>query len=65
MSIRLKNFNAYTILSLLVLISGIGFYIIWGLRYGVWADIGVYALTIVLVLSGTIGTLITLADKDV
>jgi len=64
MSIRLKNFNAYTILSLLVSFAGIGFYVVWGLRYGVWADIGVYALTIVLVLSGTIGTLITLADKE-
>ena len=64
MSIRLKNFNAYTVLSLLVLIVGIGSYVAWGLTYGVWIDIGVYALTIVFVLSGIFGTLISLADKE-
>jgi len=46
------------ILSLISLVAGIVFYIGWGTTYGVWADIGVYSLTIVLVLSGVFGLLL-------
>jgi uncharacterized protein (DUF983 family) len=61
---KLKNFNTFSVLSLLFIVAGIGFYVAWGLKYSVWVDIGVYALTIVLVLSGVIGLLITLSDKE-
>lgn len=56
----LKNINAYTIIALIVLIAGLLLYITWGLRYNVWVDIGIYSITIVLVLGGLFGTILSL-----
>jgi hypothetical protein len=61
MELSIKNLNAYTIAALIVLIGGILFYISWGLRYNVWADVGIYSITIVLVLGGLLGTLLSLS----
>ena len=61
--INIKKFNVFTLLSLLALIAGLGFYIYWGIRYGIWYDIGIYSLTIVLVLPGIIGTILSLLEK--
>ena len=58
---HLKNFNIYSILALLMIIGGIVFYIIWGMRYNVWADIGIYSITSVLVLAGIIGLILSLS----
>ena len=63
LKISLKNFNLYTILSLLFLLAGLILWISWGLRYGVWVDIGIYSITIVFVLSGLIGLIISLLEK--
>ena len=60
MELSIKNFNAYTIAALIVLIGGLLFYISWGLRYGVWADVGIYSITIILVISGLLGTILSL-----
>jgi len=59
----MKNINAYTIFALIVLIAGVLFYISWGLRYGVWVDIGIYSITIVLVLGGLLGAILSLSMK--
>jgi hypothetical protein len=56
----LKNINAYTIIALIVLIAGLLLYITWGLRYNVWVDIGIYSITIVLVLGGLLGAILSL-----
>jgi hypothetical protein len=56
----LKNINAYTIVALIVLLAGLVLYISWGLRYNVWADIGIYSITIVLVLGGLLGAILSL-----
>jgi hypothetical protein len=64
MKMNIKNANIYTVLSVLLLIAGIGFYLYWGVRYGVWADIGVYSLTILLVLAGLFGLILSLLDKS-
>ena len=61
---NIKNYNYKTILSLLSLIAGILFYIYWGVTYGVWADIGIYSITIVLVLGGIFGTLLSLMENE-
>jgi hypothetical protein len=61
MKISMKNINAYTIVALIVLIAGLILYITWGLRYGVWADIGIYSITIVLVLGGLLGAILSLS----
>lgn len=58
-----KNLNLKTIFSLLLLIVGIIFYISWGITYGVWADIGIYSITIVLVLAGIFGTILSLLEN--
>jgi hypothetical protein len=57
---NIKNINAYTIVALIVLIAGLLLYITWGLRYNVWADVGIYSITIVLVLSCILGTILSL-----
>jgi len=56
----LKNINAYTIVSLIILIAGLLLYVTWGLRYNVWADVGIYSITIVLVLGGLLGAILSL-----
>ena len=61
--INFKNFNMYTILSILFLLAGLIFWITWGLRYDVWTDIGIYSITVVLVIPGIIGIILSLMDK--
>jgi hypothetical protein len=56
----LKKLNIFTIISLLLLLAGILFYVYWGIRFGVWYDIGIYSITIVFVLGGLLGTILTL-----
>jgi hypothetical protein len=63
LKISIKNFNLYTILSLLFLLAGLALWISWGIRYGVWVDIGIYSITIIFVLSGIIGFIISLMEK--
>jgi len=59
-----KKFNIYTLISILLLLAGILFYIYWGLRYNEWADIGPYALSIVLIIPGIIGIIFTLMEEE-
>ena len=61
MELHLKNFNILSILALLMIIGGIVLYFIWGIRYNVWADIGIYSITSVLVLAGIIGFILSLS----
>ena len=61
MEFSMKNINAYTIFALIVLIAGLLFYISWGLRYGVWVDMGIYSITIVLVFGGLVGAILSLS----
>jgi len=62
--INRKKFNIFTLISLLLLIAGILFYISWVIRFpNAWADIGIYSITIVFVLSGILGILITLYES--
>jgi hypothetical protein len=61
--IDIKNFNIFTIFSILVLLAGLLIYIYWGTRYGVWYDIGIYSLTIIFVIPGIIGILLSLMEK--
>jgi len=62
--LNFKNFNIYTILSILFLLGGILHWLYWGSRYGVWTDIGIYSITIVLVLPGIIGLIISLMETE-
>jgi hypothetical protein len=61
----IKNFNTYTILSILFLLAGLLHYIYWGTRYNVWYDIGIYSITIVLILPGIIGIILSLMEREV
>ena len=61
--INMKNLNIFTILSVIIFLIGIIFYVSWGIGYGVWADVGIYSITIFLVLGGLLGTIITLYEK--
>jgi hypothetical protein len=64
MELSMKNINAYTIVALIFLIAGLLLYISWGLRYNVWADIGIYSITITLVLAGLLGTILSLTFEQ-
>jgi hypothetical protein len=65
LKLNIKNFNEFTILSILLLLGGIIHYLYWGIRYGVWYNIGIYSLTIVLVIPGILGIILTLMEKDI
>jgi uncharacterized membrane protein (DUF373 family) len=58
-----KNFNFYTILSILFLIAGIGIWLFWIIKYGVIYDIGIYSLAIVFIIPGILGFFLSLMDK--
>ena len=60
--LNIKNYRVF-ILSILVLLAGLIHYIYWGRRYGIWYDIGIYSITIVLVLPGIIGIILSIIDK--
>ena len=64
LKLNFKNFNTWTIVSILFILGGLLFWISWGLRYVVWTDIGTYSLTIVLVLPGIIGFIISLMETE-
>ena len=64
LSIKLKNFNIYTVLSILFLLGGLIHYLYWGARYGVWYDIGIYSITIVLIVPGIVGIFLSLMEKE-
>jgi len=62
--LNLRNFNFFTLLSILLIIAGLALYIYWGTRYGVWYDIGIYSITAVLIIPGILGIILTLMDKN-
>ncbi|KYK34117.1 MAG: hypothetical protein AYK22_05780 [Thermoplasmatales archaeon SG8-52-3] len=62
--IDIKNFNFYTILSILCLLAGIILWIDWMVRYGIVYDLGIYSLAIVFVISGIIGFILSLLKKE-
>ena len=62
--IDIKNFNFVTRLSILALLAGILIYIYWGTRYSVWYDIGIYSLTIVFVIPGILGLILSLMKRE-
>jgi hypothetical protein len=62
--IDIKNFNLYTILSILVLLAGIFLWIDWILRYGIIYDLGIYSLVIVFIIAGIIGFILSLLKKE-
>jgi hypothetical protein len=65
MKLNLRNINAYTIAALIIFIAGLLLYITWGLRYNVWADIGIYSISIVLVLGGVFGAILSLTFEKI
>jgi len=44
--------------------GGVLHWIYWGSRYGVWYDIGIYSITIVLVLAGILGLTLSLMETE-
>ena len=53
------------IVSVLIILAGIIFYIAWNAKYGAWTDIGVYSITVILVALGSAGyVLSTLPKKE-
>jgi len=62
--INIRNFNVFTILSILFLLAGILIYIYWGTRYEIWYDVGIYSLTIVFIIPGIIGLILSLMKKE-
>ena len=61
--ISFKNLSYFTIIGILMVISGLLFWIYWGTKYGVWADIGIYSITSVFVIAGILATIISLMEK--
>jgi hypothetical protein len=53
-----------TVLGLLLLVSGVIFYVGWSAYYGAWTDIGVYSLSIILIVSGVLGILLSIIPEQ-
>lgn len=58
------RFNAWTGLSLLVLLLGIGFWLYMGTQHNNWTDVGVYSVGIVLVGFGVAGLLASMGRRQ-
>ena len=43
---------------LVLLVAGVGFYIIWSALFDAWTDLGVYTISSILVGFGLVGTLL-------
>lgn len=53
------------IASLLAIAIGLIFYIGWGINYGVWADIGIYSVSVFFIGLGVLGTILyKLEEKE-
>ncbi len=61
--IDIKKFNWLTIASLFFLFAGILFYLYWGITYGVWADIGIYSITVTFLLFGILLFILSVYKK--
>ena len=57
------RFNGWTVLSLVVLLLGVGFWLYMGTKYSNWSDVGVYSVGIVLVLFGVLGMLVSMSRR--
>jgi hypothetical protein len=64
LKINIKNFNIFTVLSIIFLLAGLFHYLYWGARYGIWYDIGIYSITIVMIIPGIIGIIFSLIEKE-
>lgn len=52
--------NGWTILSLVLLLLGVAFWVYMGTTYDNWTDVGVYAVGITLIGFGIVGTFVSL-----
>ena len=55
--------NGWTILSVLVLLLGVAFWLYMGTTYSNWTDIGVYSVGIVLIGLGVTGALASMGRR--
>jgi len=62
--INLKNYNFYTILSVILILTGIALWLDWIIKYGVGYNVGIYSLVIVFLIPGIVGFIISLMDKE-
>ncbi|PYB68590.1 hypothetical protein DMB44_03005 [Thermoplasma sp. Kam2015] len=52
-------------ISVALLFIGLAFYLSWSIMYGTWFDIGLYSFTIVLIVFGVLGIMLTtVKDED-
>lgn len=58
----LMALNRWTILSLVVLLLGVAYWLYMGVTYANWTDVGVYAIGITLIGFGAFGIFTSLAD---
>lgn len=54
------RFTPWTILSLVLLVLGIAFWVWMGTTYDNWTDVGVYSIGVTLVGFGLVGTFVSL-----
>lgn len=54
------KFTGWTLLSLALLLLGVGFWVYMGTTYDNWGDVGVYSVGVTLIGFGLVGTLLSL-----
>ncbi|MCL5680761.1 MAG: hypothetical protein M1515_01765 [Candidatus Thermoplasmatota archaeon] len=50
-------------LSFIMLLGAVVFYLSWSIAYGAWTDIGLYSISIVLIMFGFLGILLSKARQ--
>ncbi|HEC94671.1 MAG TPA: hypothetical protein ENI45_01735 [Thermoplasmatales archaeon] len=60
----MEKTNTGTMFSILVLACGLIFYVGWSSMYNAWTDIGVYSVSIIFILLGILGILISLIKEE-
>ena len=48
----------------LLFFGGIALYLAWNIAYGVWTDVGIYSVTIIMVLLGLFGMLLYSKERE-
>jgi hypothetical protein len=57
MEIKKIEINVKSVLSLIAIIIGILFYLLWGITYNIWADVGIYSVSAIFIVLGVLGLL--------
>ncbi len=61
---KMVKVDVYTVFSGLIIAVGIISYVWWSTTYNAWTDIGIYSFSVIFILLGTFGFLLSFTKKE-